>query len=109
LRNFALWLFGDERKESILPESRKIDDFGKILENPEAVAYLERNENPRFDIAFSKAGGDRDEIISLIQTADDHVRLALSDIHLHVGDTEVREFVLRLSRDVKELESRIEE
>ncbi|GAJ17144.1 unnamed protein product, partial [marine sediment metagenome] len=60
LANFALWLFGDSEKERppLFTDSRQVDNFGRILESNEAVEYLERTEQPSFEIALRISGGD---------------------------------------------------
>src|SRR5262249_28303085 len=37
LANFARWLFGTEKQDPIVADSRQVDDFGKILASPPAV------------------------------------------------------------------------
>ena len=41
---FALWLFGnkEEKIEPIITDSRKIERFGKVLDSPKALQYLEK-------------------------------------------------------------------
>lgn len=46
LSNFARWLFGDEKHEPLIADSRKVDEFGRILLSAPAVEYLERTERP---------------------------------------------------------------
>lgn len=47
LTNFALWLFGDDKRPPIVTDSRYVDRFGRILCSKKAVEYLERTESPR--------------------------------------------------------------
>jgi hypothetical protein len=41
LTYFAQWLFGDDKNPPLFTDSRYVDDFGKILESPKGVEYLE--------------------------------------------------------------------
>jgi hypothetical protein len=63
LKRFALWLFGDDKHLPLFTDSRRVDDFGRILESPQAVEYLERTEKPNFEVAFRAAGGDEPELL----------------------------------------------
>jgi hypothetical protein len=86
LANFALWLFGDEQtgRPALFTDSRQADDFGRILESKEATKYLERNEDPKFEIAVQLAGGDIKEVVKHVEKAADYLELALTRAHLHV-------------------------
>lgn len=103
LANFALWLFGDEKREPIVTDSRQVDDFGSILESKQAVAYLERSDSPSFDTAFRIAGGDEVEITKLIHRAADAIEQALSRSHLYPDSKEMRAAVLRCCKDANQL------
>ncbi|MDE0089510.1 MAG: hypothetical protein OXU23_27595, partial [Candidatus Poribacteria bacterium] len=87
LSKFALWLFGNQQQPPLFTDSRRVDDFGRILENSQAVQYLEQNSEPNFDYAFQLAGGDESEIVQLFNTAATNVQLALSRVH-HYKDSE---------------------
>lgn len=103
LANFARWLFGTQQQPPLFPDSRYLDDFGTILESPEAVQYLENSKNPNFDYAFQLARGDESEIISLINGAGDNIAIALSRIHRYKDSPEMQRAVKRLAIDCKEL------
>ena len=103
LANFALWLFGDEKNPPLFSDSRKVDDFGKILESDEAVSYLERSEKPNFDMAFKLAGGDELEVARLIRIAADNLQLALSTVHLYKKSENIQNAVNRLGTDAIQL------
>lgn len=99
LENFARWLFGTETKAPVVKDSRHVDDFGRILESPKAVEYLERTELPRFDIAFQMAGGDEPEVIRLIETAADNIEAALGKAHRYTKSKKMRAAAERLAGD----------
>lgn len=106
LSNFARWLFGTEQQPPLFTDSRYLDDFGTILEHPEAVQYLENSKKPNFDYAFQLAQGDESEIIGLINGAGDNIAIALGRIHRYKDSPEMQRAVRRLAIDCKELLSR---
>ena len=103
LSKFALWLFGNKDNDLLFTDSRKVDNFGLILESDEAVEYLERSERPRFDIAFKMAGGEEVEIVRLIERATDNLELALTTAHLHKKSEKVQKTVRRLGAHALQL------
>jgi hypothetical protein len=107
LANFALWLFGDSEKERkpLFTDSRQVDNFGRILENKEAVKYLERTEQPSFEVALRIAGGDEPEIIRLVETAADNIEMALMRAHFFKKSKKLKQSVERLTIDAKQLEN----
>lgn len=105
LSRFALWLFGDKKKEPLFTDSRYVDSFGKILESSEAIEYLERSENPRFELAFRKAGLGEESILEYVNIAGDNIQLALQEAHVHRRSSRLEKAVKRLSIDVLQLAS----
>jgi hypothetical protein len=103
LANFALWLFGDQKTSPIVTDSRQVDDFGRILESKQAVAYLERADSPTFETAFRIAGGDEEEIAKQIHRAADAIEQALSRAHLHSDSKEIQEAVFRCAKGAQQL------
>lgn len=81
LKSFALWLFGDEKREPLFTDSRQVDRFGKVLESKQARDYLEQSDNPNFEAAFRISGGDESEIVHLISEASVNLELALGRAH----------------------------
>jgi len=97
LANFALWLFGDGNgRLPLFSDSRQVDNFGRILESQQAVKYLERSEEPSFEVALRTAGGDEPEILRLIEKAADNIELALTRIHLFKKSKKIQSAVKRL-------------
>jgi hypothetical protein len=105
LANFALWLFGDsdQQRLPLFTDSRQVDNFGRILENKQAIEYLERTESPSFDIALRVAGGDEPEIIELVEKAADSIELALTRAHFFKKSKKLQKAVARLGADAKQL------
>lgn len=102
---FARWLFGDDKHEPLFTDSRHTDRFGLILANKDATAYLERTEDPRFEVALRMSGGDKVEVIRSIERAADEIEEVLSVVHHHASNPEVIQATKRLFKDVETLAS----
>jgi ParB-like chromosome segregation protein Spo0J len=107
LSNFALWLFGDEKRAPVVRDSRLVDKFGVVLQSEEAVEYLERTDDPKFEVAYRTAGGDEPEIIKMIEQAADNVELALSRAHLYKESEKLQKAVDRLYKGVKQISTTV--
>lgn len=97
LINYARWMFGDDKTQPLFTDSRNIDKFGKILLSQEAVTYLQSSPSPNFDLAVKKAGGDTEEILSLLIQASDNLEIAFSTLHTHVDVPDVQRIAKRLA------------
>ncbi len=103
LVDYALWLFGDDEREPVVTDSRLVDKFGKVLESPEAVAYLKRSERPVFETAYRLAGGDEAETLQMIERASDNIRQALGTVHYYTGSKDMQKTIERFGRDAAEI------
>jgi hypothetical protein len=103
LANFAFWLFGDDKRPPLFTDSRQAESFGAILESESAIQYLERTENPSFEVAYRTAGGDEPELVRLIRGAADNIELALTRIHLYRKSKKLQHAVERLGADAMQL------
>lgn len=103
LTHFAQWLFGDEKTPPLFTDSRYVDDFGKILESPKGIEYLERTPAPSFDYALRVSGADEPELVNLLESAADNIELALSRIHLHPKSEKIKKAVERVVDDAAQL------
>lgn len=103
LVNFSRWLFGDEKHTPLFTDSRNVDSFGKILENDAAVDYLERTPDPRFELAYRKAGVGEQDVIDLIAGASDNIQLALTEAHVFRKSAQLQKTVRRLFTDAAAL------
>jgi hypothetical protein len=103
LKNFALWLFGNAKKEPLVADSRAVDRFGTILTSPAAVEYLRRNERPNFETAFRMAGGGEAETATLIERAADNIEEALGTVHHHLESRDGKKAVKRVGADAEAL------
>lgn len=103
LKNFALWLFGNDKSEPLFPDSRDATKFSNVLLNKDAVRYLESNENPIFEQAVRIAGADEEEIVDLIYNSAYKIESALSRIHLHKNSKEMKKAIELLFKHVDQL------
>ena len=102
LAHFARWLFGTQQQPPVFIESWRVDDYGKILESPESVQYLENSKKPNFDYALQLAV-DESELAYLLSEAAANVKLVVSRIHRYKNSPEIQRAVERLVSDYKEL------
>jgi len=103
LQDFALWLFGDEKRLPLFSDSRQVDRFGKVLESKEAVEYLRRSSMPNFEVAVRISGGDVHEAIKLVHEAADKIEEALRVAHHHSRNAKLEQASARLGRSAKQL------
>ena len=74
---FVKWTFGwtlDTEVAPIVTDSRQLSDWGKILESPEAVAYLRRSPRPAFERAWFRSGGQATSVAESLFLAADHLQ-----------------------------------
>lgn len=103
LAHFARWVFGTQQQPPVFIEPWRIDDYGKILENPEAVQYLENSKKPNFDHALQLAVDDESELAYLLSEAAANVKLVVNRIHLYKDSPDIQRAVENLVIDYKEL------
>ena len=99
LINFSRWMFGTDKQEPLFSDSRKVDEFGKILLSTDAVSYLERTSEPRYEMAYQLSGGSEDDVSIYLLRASDNIREALAQIHLHKKSESVQGHVERVVND----------
>ena len=93
LTEFVRWTFGTNDVKRILPESRRLSDFGKILQSAEALRYLRSTSEPSFDRAWIKSGGQAESIAAALWTAAYRLEEAVPVIIDYRDNTEIREAV----------------
>lgn len=103
LQKFALWLFGDDKREPVIRDSRQIDKFGKVLGSKPAVAYLERAPQGNFDVAVRIASGEESEVLEHVGRAADEVEEALRTAHRYRKSRNLRAATARLGLGVMRL------
>ena len=102
LAHFTRWLSGSPQQPSLVMDLRNVADFGRLLENLQAVQYLENNKHARFDVAWQLAYGD-EEIIQLINEARNDIAIVLRHIHRYKDSPEIQSAAERLAINTKEL------
>lgn len=105
LANFARWLFGTDEQDPLFTDSRRVDDFGKILESPEAVEYLENKRKPDFDYAFRLAGGEESDLVHLLSESISNVKYVLGRVHHYRDSEDIQEMAEVLGIDAHQLMS----
>ena len=103
LADFARWLFGIQGEGRLFTDSRRVDDFGKILEDDRAVQYLKENTNPDFEYAFQLAGGAETKIVQRLNEAANNIELVSGRVQHYQDSEEIREAIKRLGIDVATL------
>ena len=96
LREYSIWLFGDEETLPIVQDSRQIDKFARVLASGEALNYLRAMKRPNLAKAYMIAGGEQEELHDMISTATYNLQEALSVIHFYKGDKKLITMVERL-------------
>ncbi len=106
LRDYTLWLFGNNKIAPVVPESREMSRFALILGSPDAVKYLRNTDSRRVDFekAYQVSGGEQDEVFELLKEASYNLESALSTVHLYREDEDVRRITSRISEHVKQLQ-----
>ena len=96
LRDYSLWLFGNEETLPIVQDSRQVDRFARVLASEDGLNYLRAVPRPNLETAFVIAGGDQEEVFNLIRKATLSLHDALSSIHLYKTDERLITMVKRL-------------
>lgn len=108
LREYARWLFGDGETPPVVEDSRQVDKFANVLASEEGLEYLRAVRRPSLERAFVIAGGDREELYSLISTAAYNLHEVLSSIHLYKKDEKVIEIAARLVANAEQIKKTLE-
>lgn len=103
LSKFSVWMFGTEKIPPLFTDSRQVDKFSDILLSSEALEYLEKSPDPRFDIAYQIAGGDVAELVQDLRNASSLVQFSLTEVHLHKSNDQVKETVRTLGQHFMQL------
>lgn len=89
LRDFVKWGFGTQDTARILPDSRRLTDFGQILQSTVALNYMRRTPKPVFDRAFFKSGGQASSLVNALFTAADRLEESVPIVPEHRTNDEV--------------------
>lgn len=93
LTEFVQWTFGTDDRTRVLPDSRKLTEWGKILQSTEALRYLRLTDKPDFERAWAKSGGQAEALVDAIWTAAYRLEESVPLIPVHREDTDVQEAV----------------
>jgi hypothetical protein len=93
LGRFVEWTFGREDKKRVLPESRDLTKWGKILKSANAVAYLKRTPEPDFERAWMKSGGREESVAEALFVAADRLEESVPLVAEFKGSKDVRDAV----------------
>ena len=105
LANFSCWLFG-KKSEGVSPiftDSRHVSDFGRMLEDPQVIQYLEGSKNPSFDDARKLIGGEELDFIQHLSEASASVRIVLTGVHHYKNSKDIHEAVETFGIDAQQL------
>ncbi len=108
LREYSLWLFGDEETSPIVPDSREVDKFARVLASAEGLDYLRSVRRPSLEKAFIIAGGDQEQVYDLISTAAYNLQEALSSIHLYKDDEKLLLISKRMVANAEQIRKTLE-
>jgi hypothetical protein len=103
LGNYAKWIFGTDKIPPLFTDSRQMGEFTKMLENPEALEYLETAPEPRFEVARQKAGGDLSELVTNLKEAATLLQVSLTAVHLFNDNTDVKKSIDLISKHLRQM------
>lgn len=103
LREYSIWLFGDEETPPIVQDSRQIDKFALVLSSEDALKYLRAMRKPSLARAYFIAGGEQEELYDIISIATYNLQEALSVIHLYKRDEKLLKMVKRLIKNTDQI------
>ena len=98
LRDFVRWTFGTADRTRILPDSRRLTDWGAILQSGEAVSYLRRTPAPDFDRAYFKSGGQVRSLVDSLFTASDRLEESVPLVEEYRENSDVKGAVQQCAR-----------
>lgn len=94
--DFVRWTFGTDMRVRVLPESRELTRWGKILQSPAAVRYLRNTDKPKFDLAWARSGGESESIADSMWKA----AYLLSDVIPLLPDHKSDEAILEAAKEI---------
>lgn len=100
LERYVKWIFGHGENLPLFSDSRRVDDFGRVLQSEKSIEYLERTAKPNFEVAFGLAGGGERDTKNFLLRAADNIELALSRVHLYRDSKEITSAVERVLKDL---------
>jgi hypothetical protein len=103
LQDFVKWTFGTGSSTRVLPESRELTRWSKILLSPAAVRYLRNADEPRFDRAWARSGGESEAIADALWKAAYLLADVLPLINEHKDEQSIQEAAREFNRYMKQI------
>jgi len=98
LAEFVAWTFGTDDQAKLLPESRRLTDWGKILESARALTYLRSAKRPDFDRAFFLSGGEALALAEALTAASFQLAEAVPLVSAHTENESVKDAIGECTR-----------
>ena len=95
---FVAATFGTESQAPILPESRDLTKWGRILSSRPAIAYLRNATHPKFERAWLKSGGKQQSVSEMLEAAADNLEDAIPLLPDLKNEAKVSEALERCAR-----------
>ena len=108
LKEYSVWLFGDEETLPVVQDSRQVDKFARVLASEDGLNYLRAMRRPSLEKAYIIAGGDQEELYDIISTATYNLQEALSSIHLYKNDEKLVKMVKRMIVNADQIKKTLE-
>ncbi|WP_292790647.1 MULTISPECIES: ParB N-terminal domain-containing protein [unclassified Microbacterium] len=102
-KDFVKWTFGTDSQARVLPESRELTKWSKILQSPAAVRYLQNAEEPKFEKAWSRSGGESESVAGALWKASYLLADVVPLLSEHVGDPAIRDAAAEAHRYMKQI------
>lgn len=100
LANLFSWLYGDEKNDKVIKESRDITNkLAHVLGNEEAIKYL--NDNRDLDGAFDRSGGEERLVETYLGRANMNLEKSLQNLHRHKDSDPVKKEINRLKENIE--------
>ena len=102
-QDFVTWTFGTSSQARVLPESRELTRWSKILLSSAAVRYLRKAEEPRFDRAWARSGGESESVADALWKAAYLLADVLPLVSDHKDDDAIREAAEESNRYMRQI------
>lgn len=104
LQLFVKWTFGTDRHQRVLPESRELTKWSRILQSPAALRYLKNSEDPKFEKAWARSGGESESISDSLWKASYLLADVVPLVSEHLDDEAVIEAAAEVKRYVRQID-----
>lgn len=101
--DFVRWTFGTEKRIRVLPESRELTKWSKILQSDAAVRYLKKAEEPKFERAWARSGGESESVADALWKASYILADILPLVSEHVAEDSIHEAAREANRYMSQI------